>query len=168
MVQPGEDAGLDQKDLDILGPGDPLPLRDLDGHTAVEFVVVRQEDPAEAPLAEEPHDPIAADPLGTLRSLIVSARSLSPGRRPFVGLPLVSRLVHGRASHELLFVVPLGEAVLNCRSPAEGCNIEGSCSGAGGAARGPWDGAGHGRGGSRGFVGACGRRKGGVAPARRP
>ena len=64
MVEPGEGAGFGQVRLDVLGPGDPLGVGDLDRHGAVEVVVVGEVDPPEPARAEEPPDPVAPDRLG--------------------------------------------------------------------------------------------------------
>ena len=61
MVEPGEDAGLGQVGLDVLGAGDSLRVGHLDRHRAVEVVVLGEVDPPEAALAEQPDHPVAAD-----------------------------------------------------------------------------------------------------------
>ena len=57
VVEPGEDPGLGQVGLDVLGAGDPLGVGHLDRHRAVEVVVVGQVDPSRTRL-----DPAAGSP----------------------------------------------------------------------------------------------------------
>ena len=64
VVQAGQDAGFGQVRLDILRPGDPLRVGDLDGHRAVEVVIMGQIDAPEAALTQEPDHPVTIDLLG--------------------------------------------------------------------------------------------------------
>ncbi len=59
MVQLGEDASFVQIRLHILGMGDTSGVRNLDRDRTIEVVVVREVDPSESALTEEPGDPVA-------------------------------------------------------------------------------------------------------------
>jgi hypothetical protein len=61
VIQAGGGAGLGEVGVGVLGAGDQLRVRHLDGHRALELVVAGQEDAAEATLAQEPLDAVAAD-----------------------------------------------------------------------------------------------------------
>ena len=75
MVEPGERPGLGQVRLDLLRAGDPIGVRHLDGDRAVEFLVTREIDPPEGPLAQPSNHPVAADKRGiTLRDRRSRAR----------------------------------------------------------------------------------------------
>jgi hypothetical protein len=64
VVEGGDDTGLGQVGLDVLGAFDPAGVRDLDGDRPTQLLVEGQVDPAEAAFAQESHDAVAADPLG--------------------------------------------------------------------------------------------------------
>ena len=63
VVEPREVAGFLQVGVHVLGSRDPLGPCDLDRDRPVKVVVVGQVDSPEASLAQDPEEPIAADPL---------------------------------------------------------------------------------------------------------
>src|SRR5262249_16348241 len=64
VVQAGENTGLGQVGFNILGAFDPAGVRHLDGDLTPQFLVHGQVDPPAAALAQQPLDPVAANPLG--------------------------------------------------------------------------------------------------------
>ena len=73
MIEAGDGAGFGQVRLGVLGPGDEVGVRHLDGHETPQLVVLGQVDQAEAALAKKPLDTVATDVLG------VEAASSSTG-----------------------------------------------------------------------------------------
>ena len=84
MVELRERPGLGQVLLDVLRPGDPLGVGDLDGDRSVELVVAGEVDPPETALAEPPDHAVAADRRG-----VALRAPKSKARIP--GSPRVSR-----------------------------------------------------------------------------
>jgi hypothetical protein len=107
VFEPRQRAGLGQVLLDVMRSRDPLPVRHLDRHRAVQLVVVRQVDTAEPALAQAPDHAVAADRGRVGRFILLRVpgqdRSLL-GRVRDRGRPFVDRAagmrsgrtVHGR------------------------------------------------------------------------
>ena len=61
MIEVGDGAGFGQVGFGVFESIHQLAMRHLDGHRAVQLVVVGQIDEAEAALAEHTFDPVATD-----------------------------------------------------------------------------------------------------------
>ena len=90
VVEVGDGAGLGQVGFGVVGPGDQMGVRHLDRHGALQLVVVGQVDEAEAALAQQPLDAVAAD-VRRQRGGGVSAEGRgwgrdAPGRRGRAGI----------------------------------------------------------------------------------
>ena len=102
MVEVGDGAGFGQVGFGIFGPGDQLAVRHLDGHGAMQLLVVGQVDQAEAALAQQPLHPVAADPCG---QPITRPPGAIPGRRDGLVAPrllaVLGRLVEPGIEHQV-------------------------------------------------------------------
>ena len=98
MVELGQDPGLGEVSLGVLGAGDPLGVGHLDRHRAVEVIVLGEVDAAEPALAEPPDHPVAADSPG----------EASPGRSR-------ETRVHREGCRGSVWIWPCGPWLVNCR-----------------------------------------------------
>jgi hypothetical protein len=64
VIEAGESAGLGEEQFGVLGGGDAMPVRHLDGDLAAQILVVALVDDAEAAPAEPAGDAVAAEALG--------------------------------------------------------------------------------------------------------
>jgi hypothetical protein len=95
VVEPGGGAGLGEVDVGVLGAADQPAVRHLDGHAALELVVVGQVDAAEPAFTQQPLDAITADlgrgVAGGSRAVLADRLFLLLGGGP----ERVSRRAHG-------------------------------------------------------------------------
>jgi hypothetical protein len=82
MVEFGEDSGFNKERLDIKGASDSFGVRHLDGHRAIQVIVVRTINRTEPAVAQPMDDPIAPNPgrLGGVPGLVDGNVSRDWGR----------------------------------------------------------------------------------------
>jgi hypothetical protein len=82
VIKDGERTGLGQISLNVLRAGNPLGVRNLDGHGTAQFLVACQVDAAEAAFSQHLGHPVAADALREHgRSVKGRSRRLRLGKR---------------------------------------------------------------------------------------